>query len=53
MATRSGEREVKKTILVSPPTTSPSEETRNFEEELRRAMDLSEKEVKKGGEEEL
>ena len=47
MATRSSEREVKKTIPVSPPTTSPSEETKHFEDELRRAMDLSEKEVKK------
>ena len=53
MATRSGEREEKKTIPVSPPTTSPSEETKLFEDELRRAMDLSEKEVKKGDEEEL
>ena len=53
MATRSGEREVKKTIPMSPPTTSPFEETKHFEEELRRAMDLSKKEVKKGDEEEL
>ena len=53
MATRSGEREVNKTIPLSPPTTSPSEETRHFEDELRRAMDLSEKEVKKGDKEEL
>ena len=53
MATRSGEREVKKAIPLSPPTTSPSEETQRFEEELRKAMDLSKKEVKKGDEEEL
>ena len=53
MATRSGEREARKTIPALPPTTSPSEETKHFEEELRRAMELSEKEKKKGDKEEL
>ena len=53
MATRSGEREARKTIPASPPTTSPSEENQRFEEELRRAMELNKKEKKKGDEEEL
>ena len=53
MVTRSGEREGKKTIPVSPPTTSPFEETKHFEDKLRKAMELSKKEKKKGDEEEL
>ena len=52
-ATRSSEREVKKAATRLPPTTSPSEESKKFEEELARAMDLSQKETKKGDEEEL
>ena len=42
-ATRSGEREEKKATPTSPPTTSPSDESKRFEEELRKAMDMSEK----------
>ena len=48
MATRSGVKEEKKTVPVSPPTTSPSDETKHYEDELRRAMALSEKEQRKG-----
>ena len=53
MATRSGVKEEKKTVPISPPTSSPSNETKHFEDELRKAMALSEKEQRKANEEEL
>ena len=52
-ATHSGERTAKKAAKDSPPTTSPLDESKKFEEELAKAMDLSQKEMKKGDEEEL
>ena len=52
-ATCSGKREVKKAAPTSPPTTLPSDKSKRFEEDLRKAINLSEKEVKKGDKEEL
>ena len=52
-ATCGGEREVKKATQRSPPTTSPSDKSKRFEEELRKAMDMSQKEVRKGDGEEI
>ena len=53
-ATCSGERMVKKATTRSPPTTSPSnQDSKRFEEELAKAMDMSRKEMKKGDKEEL
>ena len=53
-ATRSSERTARKATTSSPPTTSPlDQDSKKFEEELAKAMDLSQKEMKKGDKEEL